>query len=112
MYIDGWVIGRKKWYRESQIFKVRQAHPRTILAKVTPLSRLIVSLIGELLSVRTLRTNDKYYVCLYLNHLISFSMMNSYNYGDIDKVDRILTYVAKVLLIYIERAEKDTERSE
>ena len=26
----------KNWYRESQIFEVRQAHPRTILVRVTP----------------------------------------------------------------------------
>ena len=26
----------KNWYRDSQIFEVRQAHPRTILVKVTP----------------------------------------------------------------------------
>ena len=34
-YTNGWVIGRKNWYRESQVFEVRQAHPRTILTKVT-----------------------------------------------------------------------------
>ena len=26
----------KKWYREIQIFEVRQAHPRMILVKVIP----------------------------------------------------------------------------
>ena len=32
-----WVWNRaKNWYRESQIFEVRQAQPRTILVKVTP----------------------------------------------------------------------------
>ena len=33
-----WWVGNwaKNWYRESQIFKVRQVHPRTILVKVTP----------------------------------------------------------------------------
>ena len=32
-----WVWNQAKpWYRESQIFEVRQAHPRTILVKVTP----------------------------------------------------------------------------
>ena len=33
-YIDGGKLG-KNWYRESQIFEVQQAHPRTILVKVT-----------------------------------------------------------------------------
>ena len=34
-----WWVGylAKNWYRESQIFEVRQPHPRTILAKVTHL---------------------------------------------------------------------------
>ena len=33
-----WWVGNqaKTWYRESQVFEVRQAHPRTILVKVTP----------------------------------------------------------------------------
>ena len=33
-----WWVGNwaKNWYRESQIFEVRQAHPRTIFVKVTP----------------------------------------------------------------------------
>ena len=33
-----WWVGNqaKPWYRESQILEVRQAHPRTILVKVTP----------------------------------------------------------------------------
>ena len=35
-YIDGWEI-RQKIGIESQIFEVQQAHPRTILVKVTPL---------------------------------------------------------------------------
>ena len=37
-YTDGWVGPNcaKNWYRESKIFEVRQAHPRTILAKVYP----------------------------------------------------------------------------
>ena len=36
-----WWVGNwaKNWYRESQIFEVWQAHPRTILARVTPLPR-------------------------------------------------------------------------
>ena len=29
-------IWQQKWYRESQIFEVRQAHSRTILVKATP----------------------------------------------------------------------------
>ena len=32
-WVSNWA---QNWYRESQIFKVRQAHPRTILAKVPP----------------------------------------------------------------------------
>ena len=33
-----WWVGNlaKNWYRDSQIFEVRQAHPRTILVKETP----------------------------------------------------------------------------
>ena len=33
-YTDWWIIVRKIWYRESQMFEIRLAHPRTILAKV------------------------------------------------------------------------------
>ena len=45
-----WWVGNltKYWYRESQIFKVRQAHPGTILVKVTPppgLTHLITQLL-------------------------------------------------------------------
>ena len=36
-YTDGWEIGQKNWYRESQIFEVRQAHPHTILLRVPSL---------------------------------------------------------------------------
>ena len=34
-YTDGWEIWQKNCYGESQIFEVRQAHPCTILVKVT-----------------------------------------------------------------------------
>ena len=33
-YTHGWVICQKNWYKESQLFKVRQADPRTILGRV------------------------------------------------------------------------------
>ena len=33
----------KNWYRESQIFEVRQAHPRMILAKVNPLGSFFIN---------------------------------------------------------------------
>ena len=37
-----WWVGNwaKNWYRESQIFEVRQAHPWTILVKITPLGKI------------------------------------------------------------------------
>ena len=35
-YTDGWEIRQKNWYRKSQIFDVRQAHPRAILVEVPP----------------------------------------------------------------------------
>ena len=40
----------KNWYRESQIFEARQAHPRMILVKVTPggFVCLFVCLLGYL----------------------------------------------------------------
>ena len=44
----------KNWYRESQIFEVRQAHPRTILVKEPPLGIHIPiqgSIPGEVLQI-------------------------------------------------------------
>ena len=35
-YTDEWVIGQKIGIEKVEIFELRQAHPHTILAKVTP----------------------------------------------------------------------------
>ena len=49
-YTDGSEIGQKNWYRESQIFVVRQAHPRMILVKVTPGPKLLYDRNGGLIA--------------------------------------------------------------